>query len=104
MSDREQFIYTLKVRRLGQLTEGPTEEEKAIIARHYAYLKELAENGIAILVGRTQTADRDTFGIVIFEAASESEAMQIMADDPAVKEGVMQARLYPFRIALGMGA
>ena len=104
MSDREQFIYTLKVTRLEQLTEGPTAEEQAIVGRHFAYLRDLTEKGVAILVGRIQTTDADTLGIVVFHAASEAEAQEIMANDPAVKNGVMAAKLFPFRIALGLGA
>ena len=104
MSELAQFIYTLKVTRLGQLTEGPTAEEQAIVSEHFAYLKDLTEKGVAILVGRTSTADADTFGIMVFQAASEAEAQEIMANDPAVKNGVMAARLFPFRIALGPGA
>jgi uncharacterized protein YciI len=104
MSDMAQFIYTLKVTRLGQLTEGPTAEEQDIVARHFAYLQDLTEKEVAILVGRTQTADADTLGIMIFQAASEAEAQEIMANDPAVKDGVMAARLFPFRIALMQGA
>jgi uncharacterized protein YciI len=103
MSDMDQFMYTLKVTRLEQLTEGPTAEEQAIVSRHFAYLQDLTERGVAILVGRTQTADTDTFGIMIFQAASETEAQEIMANDPAVKNGVMAARLFPFRIALMQG-
>ncbi len=103
MSDMAQFIYTLKVTRLGQLIDGPTAEEQAIVGRHFAYLQDLTEKGVAILVGRTQTADADTFGIMVFQAASEAEAREIMANDPAVKNGVMAARLYPFRIALMQG-
>jgi uncharacterized protein YciI len=103
MSDMAQFMYTLKVTRLEQLTEGPTVEEQAIVARHFAYLQDLTEKGVAILVGRAQTADADTFGIMIFQAASEAEAQEIMANDPAVKNGVMAATLFPFRIALMKG-
>ena len=43
---------------------------------------------------------RETFGIVIFYAQDKEEAQEIMAADPAVAQGVMQAALYPFRIAL----
>jgi len=104
MSEMAQFMYTLKVTRLGQLTEGPSAEEQAIVARHFAYLQDLTDKGVAILVGRTQTADADTFGIVVFQAASEAEAQEIMTHDPAVKNGVMRARLFPFRIALMQSA
>jgi hypothetical protein len=50
-----------------------------------------------ILVGRTLTTDDETFGVAIFEASSEAEARQVLADDPAVREGVMQgAPSFPF--------
>lgn len=104
MAGQKHFIYVLKVTRLGQLTEGPTEREEAIVAEHFAYLQDLTQRGIALLVGRTQTADIETFGLVLLQIPSEEDARQVMANDPTVKHGVMTAKLYPFRIALGLGA
>ena len=77
---------------------GP--EEVEIVARHFAYLKDLTEKGTMILMGRTQNADESTFGIAIFEAENEAAAQNIMANDPAVSEGIMTATLYPYKIAL----
>lgn len=48
-----QWIYVLKPARLGMLTEGPTPEEDEIVSRHFAYLKDLTEKGVMILMGRT---------------------------------------------------
>ena len=56
--------------------------------------------GVVILMGRTQNDDETTFGIVIFEAGDETAARAVMENDPAVREGVMAATLYPYRIAL----
>jgi uncharacterized protein YciI len=53
-----------------------------------------------ILMGRTQNNDESTFGIAIFEAEDESAARRLMENDPAVVGGVMQATLYPYKIAL----
>jgi uncharacterized protein YciI len=44
--------------------------------------------------------DEKTFGIVIIDVSSEEEAKNIMENDPAVKEGVMTAELFPYRVAL----
>ena len=44
--------------------------------------------------------DSDGFGIVIFEVDSEEEAQLFMETDPAVKEGIMTATLFPYRVAL----
>jgi len=96
----KQWIYVLKVTRLKMLTEGSTPEEDDIVGRHFAYLKDLTEKGIVILMGRTQNNDASTFGIAIFEAKDEATARRIMENDPAVAGGVMTATLYPYKIAL----
>jgi uncharacterized protein YciI len=96
----QQWIYMLKPTRLEMLTEGSTPEEEEIVSRHFAYLSELTEKGIMILMGRTQNNDESTFGIAIFEAENESAARAIMENDPAVKNDVMTATLYPYKVAL----
>ena len=53
-----------------------------------------------LLAGRTQDDSPHTFGVAIFQAESEEAAQAIMNSDPAVRKGVMQAELFPFRIAL----
>jgi uncharacterized protein YciI len=95
-----EWLYMLKVIRLEMLTEGSTPEEDEIVGRHFAYLKDLTEKGVMILMGRTQNNDESTFGIAIFEAENEEAARTIMANDPAVAGGVMRATLYPYKIAL----
>ena len=95
---KNQFLYTIQPTRLEMLTEGSTEEEVAIISRHAAYLQDLTERGVAVLVGRTTNTDESTFGIIVFQATSEEEARSIIENDPAVIGGVMKAVLYPFRI------
>jgi len=97
---KPQFLYFLKPARLGMVTEGSTPEEAETVLRHFAYLKDLTEKGVMILMGRTQNNDESTFGIAIFEAEDESAARRIMENDPAVAGGVMRATLYPYRIAL----
>lgn len=97
---KPQFLYYLKPARLGMVTEGPTPEEAKTVSRHFAYLSDLTDKGVMILMGRTQNNDGHTFGIAIFEAEDESAARRIMENDPAVAAGVMQATLYPYKIAL----
>jgi uncharacterized protein len=36
----------------------------------------------------------------VFHAANEAAAREIMNQDPAVRKGVMNAELFPFKIAL----
>jgi uncharacterized protein YciI len=75
-------------------------EEDRVVARHFAYLKSLTERGTVLLVGRTQNPDPTAFGIHILLSSSEEMARRIVDDDPAVRDGVMGAELYPYKIAL----
>lgn len=95
-----QFLYRIQPTRLAMLTEGPTPQEQEIVSAHFDYLAGLLERGVLILAGRTLNADPDSFGIAIFNADSEAHAAALVADDPAVKGGVMRSQLFPYRIAL----
>jgi uncharacterized protein len=96
----QEFLYKLQLVRSDMLQTGPTEREQAVVAEHFAYLQDLTTKGAIILVGRTLTTDENTMGLAIFRAESEVEASRIMNSDPAVKNGVMTATLYPFKIVL----
>ena len=100
MAEVTEYLYKIQPTRLEMLTQGPTPDEAALVAQHLAYLQGLAAQGIVILAGRTLNADERTFGIVIFRARSEDAARSIMNNDPAVKNGLMRAELYPYRIAV----
>jgi uncharacterized protein YciI len=95
-----QFAYRIQPTRPAMLAEGPTEREADTVARHFAYLSELTDRGQVLFAGRTLTADEHSFGIVVFEAESEDAARRLMQGDPAVAAGLMQATLWPFRVAL----
>ena len=103
MPESSEFLYRLQVTRPEMLSEGPTDEEAAVVAEHFDYLKELWERGVVLLAGRTLNTDETSFGIVILTAASEQLARNIMQNDPAVRKGVMQAVLFPYGIALMAG-
>jgi uncharacterized protein YciI len=96
----QQFLILLKPTRLEMITKGPTQRESQVIDEHFAYLEKLTEQGVMILVGRTQNNDANTFGIAILQAGSESEARAVMEQDPVIINQVMKAELYPYKIAL----
>ena len=99
MTPVSHYIYVLRPTRPEMLTSGFTDAETRIQADHSAYLDRLSEHGDLILFGRTLTTDQDTFGIVVFKAESEAAARRLMENDPGVKNGLMHAKLYPYRIA-----
>ncbi len=100
---QKEFLYKLQPTRADMLKTGPTVGERDAIEKHYYRLKELTKKGIVILAGRTLNTDDASFGIVIFRAASEGAACDIMNEDPAVKNGVMNATLFPFQVSLMKG-
>ena len=96
----EQFLYRLTPTRPDMLADGLTDREDEATQTHFAYLSDLKDKGVVKLAGRTTNTDASSFGVVILAAKNEEAARQIMANDPAVKEGVLAAKLFPFNIAL----
>jgi uncharacterized protein YciI len=96
----EQFLYRIQPVRHDMLTKGSTEFESHIVSEHFNYLKRLTEDGVIILAGRTQTTDYSSFGIVLLKAETIEEAREIMLNDPAVKNKVFRAELYPYKTSL----
>ena len=97
---KKQFLYVLKLIPALRKEENWTPREEKIVGEHFASLEQMLEEGRLILAGKTAGLDEKTFGIVIFEAASEQEAQDIMQNDPAVRQGIMRAELFPYQVAL----
>lgn len=99
-SDSVQFLYRIQPVRPDMLTSGATEDETKIVSQHYEYLKQLTSKGTVLLAGRTRNTDNSSFGIVLFNADSEEMARKIVNEDPAVKNRIFRAELFPYRMAL----
>ena len=94
------YLYRITPTRPDMLLDSTPDEDR-IVADHFAHLQEHAAAGTVLLAGRTQTTDPDSFGIIIFEAADDAAAEAFVAADPAVANGVMDAKLFPYRVAIG---
>lgn len=97
MSEPANYLYTTHATRDSMVTEGPTPEEEEVLEKHFQHMKELTEQGIVHLAGRTTEKDVKAFGLVVFRASSDEEALRIMEDDPGIKLGVMWAKVSPFK-------
>jgi len=95
-----EYIYVVRPTRLEMLTNGPTPDEERIVGQHFEYLKVLHSENVVVLAGRTQNEDESTFGIIIFKAQNDAAANEIMQSDPAVRNNVLHAELFPYRIAV----
>lgn len=77
----------------------PTAEESRIVGEHYAYLQALRAEGRLVLAGPSALPG-DTFGLGVFDQENRAEVEAIVAQDPAVRSGIMTAEIRPFRIAV----
>ena len=100
VSNRQQYVYVLKLTPRMQAATAWTDTENGVIGRHFARLAKAADTGQVILAGRTTEALDKTFGLVIFEAESEEAARLFMESDPAVEANIMSATLHPYSVAL----
>ncbi len=98
MKEKIQFVYFLKLKPDFINDKNWTAKENDIVERHFIKLQGLLSDNKLILAGRTLTTD--PCGIVILEVENEDEARILMENDPAVKEGLMTAELFPYRVAL----
>jgi uncharacterized protein len=96
----DQYLYRIQPVRHDMLKNGSTEFESGIISEHFNYLKQLTNDGVVILAGRTQNTDYSSFGIVLFNAETMEAAREIMLNDPAVKNKVFRAELFPYKTSL----
>lgn len=93
-------LVILRPARAELISEGPTEAESEIVGRHFHYYQKLVNDGVALLVGRTQDNSANTLGLAILKAADLESAWRIAEFDPAVREGVMTLEVRPYSIAL----
>ena len=96
-----EFICILKPTRLQMLTDSPTEEEERLVGEHFLYWKGLFEDKKVRLAGKTQNNDEKTFGIILFNSESLSEAKALIQNDPVIIYDVMTFEVFEFSLALG---
>ena len=97
---RATYVYVLRLAARLHAESSWTDDDRAAVGRHFQYLSHATDRGQVLLAGRTSEPFDRTFGLVIFDAQSESAAREFMHSDPAVVAGVMTATLHPYSIAL----
>ncbi|HVF65137.1 MAG TPA: YciI family protein [Casimicrobiaceae bacterium] len=96
----QQFVYVLRLTPKYHDQARWTDKDNAAVGRHFERLSKGVEAGYVVFAGRTREPLDKTFGLVVFEAESESAARAFMESDPAVEAGVMTATLHPYALAL----
>lgn len=100
--NNELFIYHLTLTNDYNDPAKWTEETMTVINAHGDFLIELGKKGILGFAGRTkfEPGHENLFGIAVIRASSLEEAKEIMSADPAVKENIQQAQIFPFSMGI----
>ena len=79
-----------------------TTNDQAVVGQHFQRLVKMKEAGTVVLAGRMELPlnDPEMKGLVIFYAKDEKEALDFMINDPAVKNKIMIAKVFPYGIAV----
>jgi uncharacterized protein YciI len=77
--------------------ENMTPDEERIMAEHFTYLQVLMHEGKVLLAGPCMDP---VYGLIILEVAGESEAREIMDNEPSVVAGIHTYTLHPFVASL----
>jgi len=93
------FIYILKLSPQYEDSGAWSDQTSTIIQEHFNRMSMLAQNGVVKHFGRTpfSAGHSDLFGVCVLEAQDEDAALELMLDDPTVREGIMTARLFPYK-------
>lgn len=79
-----------------------TAADQATVGEHFQRLLKLKDQGVVVLAGRTdyELNNADMMGLVIFYAADDAAAQELMMNEPAVKSNIMLAKVHPYGIAV----
>lgn len=91
-AEKKHFLLTLTLKQ--DLKQIPAAGQ-ATLRLHADYLNRLYLNGRLATGGRVEEAARPV-GIAVLEVDDEAEARRILEADPAVRAGLMEAKLQPF--------
>jgi uncharacterized protein YciI len=89
-----QFLGTITPR--STFINDATEEENKIMEIHFQYLKNRYDEKKLFLAGPILA--EGTFGVSVFSAENLDEAKSFQKQDPAVKAGLTESKVHPFRI------
>ena len=76
------------------------EDQREVLEAHWAYLRELHEQGTLVAAGPSWVGD-DPFGVGIFRIDDRAELDEIVAADPAVTGGWLTPEIRPIWLVVG---
>jgi uncharacterized protein len=101
-STQKQFLAVMTLVQKYTNEKNWTSADNQVIKEHAQYLLTNKNEGKIILAGRTdyKPDHPDIMGLIIFYAKNDTEALQFIQNDPAVKNNIMTTKVHPYRIAV----
>lgn len=72
-----------------------SEEEKAVFAKHFAYVNQMFSDGKILFSGACLDG---AMGIICYLAESYEDALEMFENDPLVQSGFGDTQLHPFKM------
>ena len=91
------WLYTFVALKRDDLLQTLTDEEKQQFGAHANYIKDRCKEGTVVFAG--PCTDMKGPACVVLDVRTEAEARTLMENDPAVKHGLMKAKLHPVRLS-----
>lgn len=99
MEQQLEFLAIGKAKRENWLATM-TDEEKEVMTKHSEYVGKMFSEGKIVLAGPCLDG---AYGMIIYKAKSLAAAQEMFDNDPAVKAGIMDMELHPFRVVVMEG-
>lgn len=94
------YIYRLTLMPAYHDYSGWDEKAQGAVQEHAQYLKRGVDDGTVLIIGRTDEDLKDNYGLVVLKAPDLEAARAFMAQDPAVSQGIMTARVDAFKLLM----
>lgn len=88
--------YIFVILKTGKNTVTDKKVSDSLFRGHMANINRLAESGKLVVAGPLGKNDKSYRGIFILNAKTVAEATELLQGDPAIKENVFEAELFPW--------
>lgn len=92
------YCYKLKLCKRLYLDSAWTLIDNQAVHDHFERIKQDFENGKILHVGRTLDPTKDGFGLVIYKAENDEEALNYMLGDACIKGGQMTGTYHEYKL------
>lgn len=91
--EQMQFLATA-IPKTENFIQNMNDQEKAIFAKHFAYVNQLFSEGKILFSGACLDGE---MGLICYLAESYEVALERFKNDPLVQSGIVETQLHPFK-------